>query len=162
MDRLCPACLLFDLRRVAATKIPNFESSSISRPWDKSELSLAGYTHLSNAQSLFRSAETCSLCAVLLKVADGLFRMRVRKTHLEVGQEMTVDTLLPLPIIFGSPAAYEVPKTGGLGLHTLVIAIPFANLDRPPSHAPYVHGPLIGAIAVKSSSFRFSTHQFEY
>jgi len=148
MEPLCLACRSINLHEIARTKLPERMNGANLAFWTVEELDKTGYNHIKNAQDLFISAKSCKLCSLMLRVANDLFILRVRSSQLDGRHEFTKDSLLPLPIKFASPEAYVVPSDGGLGLHTLIIAMPFAVSHFQASYFhPYIRAPLIGVLA---------------
>jgi len=136
------------LHEIARAKLPERMNGANLAFWTVEELDKTGYNHIRNAKDLFISAKSCKLCSLILRIANDLFKLRVRSSQLDGLHEFTEDSLLPLPIKFASPAAYVVPSDGGLGLHTLIIAMPFAvpHFQASYNH-PYIRAPLIGVLA---------------
>jgi hypothetical protein len=119
MESLCSACRSINLYEISWTKIPGLKSGAKLTFWTIEELDKTGYNHIRNARDLFISAKSCKLCSPILRIANNLFKLRVRSLQLDGLQEFAEGSLLLLPIKFASPEAYVVPCDGRLGLNKL-------------------------------------------
>jgi hypothetical protein len=114
------------------------------RYWTDEEIQSIGYNHLSNAQDLFHSAESCRLCALILDIAQCGFKLRIRQGQ----QEFTKDVFWELPIKFERRYNYRIPANGRLDLSSLIVSFPFATPGvKFHTEFPYKQFPLLGVLA---------------